>query len=132
MKSGERRDFSRIDLGGDVRIKSVNGAPRLIKGILRNLSYKGFSLYIKEKIELDSVLDMEIDSRLLDRPLACKGRVAHLKEPVPGHSTFFKVGVSFVEVDQDKVTYMLKRYDFLLAQEDKKRRGGKPIDFMPY
>ncbi len=132
MKSGEKRDFSRIDLGGDVRIKSVNGAPRLIQGILRNLSYKGFSLYAKEKIALDSALDMEIDSPLLERPLACKGRVAHLKEPVPGHSTFFKIGVAFVEVNQDIVTYMLKRHEFLLVQEDKKRRGGKPIDFMPY
>lgn len=131
MKAREKRDFLRLDLEGDVRIKTVNGVPQEIKGLLRNLSYKGLSVYTKGKIELGSIVDVEIDSPLLDQRLSCKGKVAYLKEPA-GHGVFFKVGIAFIEADKDLVTHLIKRHEFKVSAEDQKRRKERPLDFMPY
>lgn len=120
-------------MDGEVRLTRVDGEPSSFKAYLDNLSFSGFAMYSTEELKVDSAIEFELVTPLLDQYLAGKGKVRHVTLPNKYTARMFTFGIEFTEVDEDLVTYVLKRRQQRLAEAAKKKKPqGNPLDFIPY
>jgi hypothetical protein len=121
-----------MHIDGNVSIKSENGNPPDFKAFLENISFVGFGVYASQKVDFDSLVDFELTTQQLDRPLTGKGKVTHVVDPVSDRSPFYKIGIEFVDTNKDAVTYLIKRLQAKMAEQARSKSKTSPIDFIPY
>ncbi|MBM3249993.1 MAG: hypothetical protein FJZ09_04010 [Candidatus Omnitrophica bacterium] len=129
----ENRGYQRFTLEGEVRLKQVDGATSSFKAFLDNMSFSGFAMYSTEELKVGSLVEFELVTPLLDEYLPGRGKVRHMTLPNKYTAKIFTFGVEFTEVNQDKVTYILKRQEQRLAKDKiKNKPQSNPLDFIPY
>lgn len=127
----ERRGFERLNIDGKVNLRSFDGELCVEDALLDNISFGGFSFYAQQDIAVDKAVEFNLNSTLVSDPLAGLGRVRH----VHSHGSiagFFCIGIEFIGPNRDFVTHIIIRLQANIAEEIRKRKGFKPLDFMPY
>jgi hypothetical protein len=128
----ERRHFDRLKLDGNIIIKSESGLPLDFKAFLDNISFLGFAMYSTQKIEPDSLVNFEVTTQALDRPITGKGKVRYATKPDSNRSPFYTMGVEFIETNKDLVTYLIKKLQAKNAEHARSKANVAPVDFIPY
>ncbi len=128
----ERRGYDRLKVDGDIRIISQNGSPVAFKAFLDNISFVGFGMFAAEKIEPETIVEFELTAPILERPLQGTGRIKYVNVPQSQRSTFYTVGVEFVDTNKDIVIHVIKRLQAKMAEAMQSRNSTRPLDFMPF
>lgn len=127
----EKRGYERFKLTGNVNVKNQQEGESRLTAYLDNISFGGFAMYAPEKIPVDTAVDFDLMTEALGQPLAGRGRVRYAAASGYGN-TVFNMGVEFVDIDRDAITYLLKRIQARIAEQARNKAGARPLDFMPY
>lgn len=129
---GEKRAYDRLNVIAEVVLTSPEGAASLYKGRLQDLSFGGFAISAEQKTEPLTEMDFALRLPALGETIDGKGIVRHATENLKYKRKIFIIGIEFMQVDKDALTYIMKKIQRRIAQE---RRGGRQIDaahFIPY
>jgi hypothetical protein len=127
----ERRGFHRTDVDGSVQF-SFQEPSSLKEAPLDNISFGGFCMCSREKIEVGRVFDFELTSLGVSYPLSGKGQIRHLYDAVDAGQGVYKIGVAFKGVDHDSLMYFINRVTAKHCERQRCAKNITPIDFIPY
>lgn len=132
MKMKERRGYERLSLDGYINLKGEKIKPGPLQVGLQDISFGGFASYGPQELEVDNVVEFELTTQLIDRPILGKGRIRHINKPQRYIVPIFVMGVEFIEVDKDMLLHLIKRQQLKKSQEANAGRRKGILDFMPY
>jgi len=95
---------------------------------LDNVSFGGFAMSSRQKIEVDVVIDFKLKPPLIDQSLVGKGRVRYAREDVANEKNY-KIGVEFKEVNKELLQHLITRLQNAAAEDIKNRQRRKKIEF---
>ena len=117
----DRRRYVRYSCKGSVVVKIDTPMCCRIETKLISISFVGACVHSKEKIEPDSVADIELITDFHVKPINGKIKVKNVKE-IAGHSgRLFRIGIEFIHIDEDAVESTLHGIQRLIAYEKKKK-----------
>lgn len=128
----ERRHYNRIPTSGHVLLKKHEEKGLSGKAVLENISFGGFLMNSQEKLIIDSLIDFELTAELSERQVSGSGRIKHVFDSDKPAIDIFKIGVEFIDVDEDSVIYFINRIHSDKSRDSKDKKSPKPIDFIPY
>jgi len=132
MKSKfENRAYIRYAVAGDVAFKTTKDPTHKIYAELIDLSYLGFSVYLKEKIEEGTDVEFEINFYVLYQSLIGKGKVQHVAETQRYLKTYYRTGIEFTDVNKDFVLSILNEILAKRANKAKEASQNKTEYFGP-
>lgn len=119
----DKRSYLRFNASGIVDIKTESDTPKIFQGELINIGFRGFSVSLKEKIDIDTVVQFELRAETWSRPLIGKGKIKNIAEGKRYGVGGFRVGIEFIEADTDNVKLLLNkiRRKIIKEKEEKKR-----------
>lgn len=113
-------------------LKNPEGRSKLSEFNLCDLSFKGFSFYANEALEVGMEVAFELRLIILNDVLSGKGRVRHAALVQNSSAPKFKTGIEFVDVDKDELCFFIMRVQSYVINEIRREKKIKPIDFLPY
>jgi hypothetical protein len=128
----EKRSYTRFIINGSANIRTEGDALNLFKGELIDVGFKGFSAYLKEKIELNSIVQFELTTDLMSRPLSGKGKIRNVVESKRRGAKYFKVGIEFIDTDKDSIEILLAQIHHRISREKRKRAESRGSNIGPY
>jgi len=128
----ERRNHIRLTAGGKVVIKREGGKTEEIEASLDNISFGGFGIFTKEKIEIGQIVDFELVMDLCCDKLSGKAKAKYIGEIDKFKGKFFNIGVEFIDTNENTIRYFISRLQAKSAKEMREKMRVKPIDYMPY
>jgi hypothetical protein len=128
----EKRSYTRFIINGSANIRTEGDALNLFKGELIDVGFKGFSAYLKEKIELNSIVQFELTTDLMSRPLSGKGKIRNVVESKRRGAQYFKVGIEFIDTDKDSIEILLAQIHHRISREKRKRAESRGSNIGPY
>jgi len=105
----EQRDYKRLDLDGRVRLRTSIQRPRVFRAYLDDISFGGFQVYAKDRINLGDDIEFEIMTRLANYPLRGKGKVRHISSIKKGKASFFSMGAEFANINKNKIITLIDK-----------------------
>jgi len=126
----EQRDYKRLDLGGSVRLRTSMERPRVFRAYLDDISFGGFQVYAKERINLGDDIDFEIMTRLANYPLRGKGKVRHVSSIKKGKASFFSMGAEFTDINKKKIITLIDKILWYKSIPVSYRRHKREIYFV--
>lgn len=105
----EKRRFTRYGISEKIIVRPKDGSGRELQGDLSNICSKGVGLYLHEKLEQGSELDMEIRDEFLQKPAFCSGKVRYVTELSQFTPAMFRLGIEFTEFDDESIKSILNR-----------------------
>lgn len=129
----EKRAYERLTLDGDVYIKTKGRNAHAFRAFLHDVSFGGFAMYSQEKLKPGNSIEFNLVTQPVGQGLAGKGKIRHSTCPPQYNTPLNIVGVEFVEVNKDLVTYIINRLQAksALAAQAKKVTAGS-LDFIPF
>lgn len=130
----EKRIHGRVDFDGRVNFKIRDGDSPVFKADLINISHNGFAIFLTQDIhiEVENIIDFEIITPRFAQPLIGSAKIRHVFKSERYKAHLFRVGLEFIDVNKDIVLLMLKRHQVKVAEEIRRKKKVKPLDFMPY
>ena len=86
-----------------------------------NLSAGGVYIVLKDEIELNSLVDLELDLMDMTNHICCEGKIVWLRKREGGinfKSSFYDVGVEFVGLKQEDTSRLEKLVEYLHKREN--------------
>jgi len=132
-KNSNKRNYERMAIDGNAIFRINDNADEALRVSLDNISFGGFSIYSKEKFEIDKMIDFELMLTLVGETLRGKGKIRYISQPKKFGTTIYVVGVEFVEIDRDNLAYVIKRIQTEIVNRTKGTSiVKKKLDFFPY
>ncbi len=131
MPEFEKRDYIRYSVNGTVNIKIEGDMPNIFKADLLDVSFLGLSVYLKERIEIGAIVQFELTTELMGRPLIGKGKIKHIKEVKRYDSSGFRTSIEFIDIDKGSIVDFLNKIQGKIAAETRRRWQTKKPDLGP-
>ncbi|MFA5155922.1 MAG: PilZ domain-containing protein [Candidatus Omnitrophota bacterium] len=128
----DKRSHVRYIITDCVILNDESGATIASEAMLSGISFRGMSLELKEKIEVGRVVQFELNTKLLARPLRGKAVVKNITELKHRHGQFFRIGVEFTDVNGRDVTTLLNEIQHKMRQMEKRIIAEDPRDYGPF
>jgi len=124
-----RRSYVRYDQSGSVNIKTESDTPNIFKGDLVDISFMGFCVYLKEKIDINTPIQFELMADLSHRPLIGRGKIKSIREAPRYGIQGFRIGVEFTDINKDEIEMLLNQIQSKIARGkiNKDINGGFPF-----
>lgn len=127
----ERRAYDRLEVDGTILFKAV-GSKVHVKAYIENISFGGFRMFSREKLDKDSIIDFELSLPMLEQPLKGKGKVRHVVLPKENAAAVFSMGVEFQDMDKESILHAIKRAQIkLISDLMRKPPKAKPMEDIP-
>lgn len=95
---------------------------------LDNVSFGGFAMNSRQKIDVDVIIDFKLKSPLIDEPLAGKGKVRYTREDIVFENSY-KIGVEFIAVNKELLQHLITKLQNAAAEDIKFRQRYKKVEF---
>ncbi|MDD5130161.1 MAG: PilZ domain-containing protein [Candidatus Omnitrophica bacterium] len=121
----DKRAFRRFSLENNIFLKFENDPAKIIDCKLLDISFGGASIFLKENINLDTMLQCiaQFDYPVsVERNLIGKCRVVSVKKHRLYAQDGFRIGVEFVEVDKDILIETITRIEAIVLDQIRKKR----------
>jgi len=127
-----KRTHIRFLKSGNVNIAPEGNTANIFKGELIDIGFRGFSAYLKEKIDLDTIVQFELITKLWERPLIGKGKIRYIAQIKRYGAPCFRVGLEFIDINKDSIVTMLNQIRNKICKEKRKKIKPKPSGTSPY
>jgi hypothetical protein len=128
----EKRSHARYIQNGKVNIRTESDAPKIVKGELINIGFRGLSVYLKEKIDINTIFQFDLIIDLSDKPLIGRGKIKNISEVKRSGIQLFLVNVEFIDVDKNNIIMFLDLVRSKICQEKRKKAKPGPSKVSPY
>lgn len=98
-----KRNFMRYVIEANVRFKTTANVSKDIQGQILDICSLGWGAFFKESIEVNTIIQFDLTTDLLDEHLKGSGRVVYTRQQKSTFGSGFRIGVEFIEVDKDTV-----------------------------
>ncbi|MCK4912630.1 MAG: PilZ domain-containing protein [Candidatus Omnitrophica bacterium] len=116
----ERRKFVRVKYPCEIIIHKPQ--KHIISTHAENISTKGISLIIEEKIKLSSIIDLDLYG-IAEEPIVCKGKIIWVLEKKDSsikNSIRYNTGIRFFKIKEKDVN-KIKKLVVLITSSRKKK-----------
>ena len=125
----ERRKFTRVEKEIIVRYKILSTPEKQLDAKTKNLSVGGACLITRDKMELETVVAMEIKFPQMREPILTTARVVWCSEsklgPSPAGHRRFDNGIEFTQISEADRQQIIKHVESELEKENGKGKGWK-------
>lgn len=128
----DKRSHARYIITDCMLLKDESGATIASDAMLSGISFKGMSFELKEKIETGKVIQFELMTRLLVKPLTGKAVVRNIAEIKHRQKQLFRVGVEFTDVNTRDISTLLNEIQHQMRQKEKRIVAGESSDYGPF
>jgi hypothetical protein len=118
----ERRDYIRFITRGEVKLKTESDPSRVLTTELIDASFQGISVYSKESIEIDTVVQFELTLERVRWSFCGKGKVKNIEELKKYVYPCFRIGIEFTEVNKDDSQELINKIQIMIADAKRKER----------
>ena len=117
----EKRGSIRYAINAIVSFKTEGDNPKAIEGQLLNISYSGCAAILKENIATDTMIQFVLTADFTREHLTGKGKIVHVMPQKTYSGEVFKIGVKFIEYDQNAVLRFISENQRRILQEERRR-----------
>ena len=114
MRNEDKREFPRLSFDAELKYEVLNVSPKAQKSRIKNISVGGLCITIFEKVNVGTLLKIEISLLNEDKPIVAKGKVVWVEQIEIISDKFFSVsyncGLAFVEIshhDQESINHQM-------------------------
>ncbi|MFA5356879.1 MAG: PilZ domain-containing protein [Candidatus Omnitrophota bacterium] len=127
----DKRSHVRLTLRGRVKMKSEGEPPYIFSGELGNISFRGFSVLVREKegmvIEAGMVVQFELAADLWRKPLIGKGIIRGVTKGARYGLHGMYLGVEFLDMDRNEIMLFLGRLQSRISRDKAKKNANLVI-----
>ncbi|HTZ10776.1 MAG TPA: PilZ domain-containing protein [Candidatus Margulisiibacteriota bacterium] len=127
----DKRNHMRYITTECVTLKDGEGTLIASDAMLSDISFKGMSLELKERIEPGKVVQFELMAEILGKPLLGRGLVRNANEVKHGKRHIFRVGIEFVDVVDNDISCILNEINRRMRERKKKPVSDGGFDCGP-
>lgn len=123
----DKRSHVRFRISGTVNIKNESGDSTKLEGELVDLSFRGLAIDFRKKVDLTVgvVVSFEMVSEVWRSPLSVKGRITNIVESSKYGNQSFRVGLEFVDTDEDAISLLITRIRRKIVETKRKKAAAK-------
>jgi hypothetical protein len=99
----EKRNSNRTIMAGKVTLRPENNPAEAVMADLVNISYGGICCHSGKALEAGMLVQFELTTECLLAPLCGKGKISSVIEAKRYGTTYFRIGIDFVEVNKSMV-----------------------------
>ncbi len=125
----EQRKYIRYESEGSISLKIGDDNSPVIKTELFDISFMGIGLYSPVKIEVNTLVQFELMTKLSDEPLTGKGIIRHVTELKKDNDAVFRMGIEFTEVDKENMVCLINKIQEKICAE---ARSTEPTKKSPF
>ncbi|MBU0548538.1 MAG: PilZ domain-containing protein [Candidatus Omnitrophica bacterium] len=100
--------------------KSEDGDAKVFEGKVLDLGYLGWSIFLKESIAINTIIQFDLSVDSLDHHLMGKGRIVYATQQKTATDVGFRIGVEFMEVDKDIIISFINESQRITKEERKR------------
>jgi PilZ domain len=127
----DKRNHVRYATTECVALKEEGGKLIASSIMLNDISFKGMSLYLKEMIEPGKIVQFELTTEILGRPMTGKGLVKNVMEANYTKGKIFRVGIEFTEVVENDISCILNEINRRMREVKRRPLSGGAFDCGP-
>lgn len=133
----DKRGFVRHSIKAKVSFKFKGEALKTVEGQILDISSAGFGTFLKENIDVNTVVQFDLTADFLEQHLIGNGRIANVTQQKTVVGNSFRIGVEFTEVDKEIVSVFISENQRIINEEQarieaERRRQIKSTDFGPF
>ena len=117
----EKRGSIRYAANAIMRFKAEGDNSKAMEGQLLNISYSGCAVALKENIDADIMIQFDLTADFTREHLTGKGKIVHVMPQKTYSGEVFKIGVKFIEYDQNAVLRFISENQRRILQEERRR-----------
>ena len=117
MRNEDKREFPRLSFDVELKYEVLNVSPKTQKSRVKNISVGGLCITIFEKVNVGTLLKIELSPLNEDKPIVVKGKVVWVEPLEIISDRFFSVsyncGIAFVDIshqDQESINHHMMIY----------------------
>jgi hypothetical protein len=98
----DKRKYQRFNLENNILLKFESYPAKTIQGKLLNIGFVGLSIFLKENVNVDAIVQFIVQYDFPGSPehLVGKGRIVYASQHRLDMQDGFKIGLEFIEVDK--------------------------------
>jgi hypothetical protein len=130
----DKRNYARFRISGTVSIKAGNGESDIFNGDLIDFSFQGIAVDLDRKLEMPvgTIVDFELTLEVWRMPLIAKGKIANIVEGRGYGNRSCRVGIEFIDADQDTISLLINRTRRKIAEIKRKKAAAKGAEIKDY
>ena len=106
----EKRSHTRTIMTGKVTLRPENNPAEAVMADLVNISYGGICCHSGKALEVGMLVQFELTAEFLMEPLCGKGKISSVIEAKHYATTYFRMGIDFVEVNKNMVLAIMSSH----------------------
>ncbi|MCM8769726.1 MAG: PilZ domain-containing protein [Candidatus Omnitrophica bacterium] len=123
------RAYERFQVQGHLSLKVPDTFPAILgDATLDNISFGGFAMNSRQRIEADTVIDFKLKPDPVDAPLVGRGKVRYAKADILNQHNY-KIGVEFMQVNKEMLQHLITKLQNMVAEDIKNSQRRKKIEF---
>ena len=120
----DKRDFRRFNCESSIFLKFENDPETPIEGKLLDISFIGLGIFLKEGVNVDAIFRtiVQFNSFLsMEQHLVGRGKVVYVSRHRLYAENGFRIGLEFVEVNNEIVINILNRLESKILEQIRKK-----------
>jgi len=105
--------------------KSESGDSKVFEGKVLDLGYLGLSIFLKESVPSNIIINFDISADFLVQHLIGKGKIVYVTQQKTIMGDGFRVGVEFMEVDKNIIIEFINENQRMINEERKRIEAGR-------
>jgi hypothetical protein len=102
----DKRKYLRFQAQGSVTVR-VKDSDQSFNANLSDIGIEGIGVYSTVKLQMGSLVDLELTSKYSDNPLKASCRVIYAQQTSKLNPEVMRIGFVFIEVDKKAVRYIV-------------------------
>ncbi len=118
-----KRNSLRYPIKAKGTFKSESGDPKVFEGDVLDLGYLGWSIFLKESVAVNTIIEFDLSADFLAQHLIGKGRIAYVAQLKIANNTGYRIGVEFIEFNKNIVMTFINE-NIRIVNEERIRRDA--------
>ncbi len=115
-----KRNSLRYSIKAKGTFKSESGDSKVFKGDVLDLGYLGWSIFLKESVAVNTIINFDLSADFLAQHLIGKGKIVYVTPQKITNSIGYRIGVEFIEVNKN-IVMMFINENIRIINEERKR-----------
>ncbi len=122
-----KRDFIRYVIDAKISFRTKKDESRVIQGQVVDISTLGWGAFLKESIDVGTIIDFDLTVNFFDTHLIGTGRIISVVQSKDSARTGFRIGMEFIEVDKVLVLKFISENQRMIEGQRKRVEKEKNI-----
>jgi len=117
----EKRNYIRFNCEGEAEFRAEGKTQEVVPAKLVDIGFLGLCSFADQKIETGTAVDFKIYIKPIREDFLGRGKVISSQEIKKHRKTFYRIALTFIEVDKEKILSILTKIQDYINREKRKR-----------